>query len=68
MLKIRTGMAKKYEQIEPKTMVAKEPMVAYSSKKTDSCVTIGERDNIKQAISGEELLNRLRPRIKALFE
>ena len=34
----------------------------------DLGIATRERDNIKSAISGEELLDRLRPRIKALFK
>ena len=61
-------MAKNYRQSECKPLVAKEPDVAYVSSHKVSCINSKERNDIERAISGEELLNRLRPRIKALFE
>ena len=41
-------------------------MAVYS--KTGAGIAVKKRDNIESAISGEELLDRLRPRIKALFK
>ncbi|MEL5892853.1 hypothetical protein AAE250_20270 [Bacteroides sp. GD17] len=57
-----------YKEQESKRQEVNEPMVAYTKCKINSGITIGERDDIGGAISGEELLNRLRPRIKALFK
>ena len=57
---------KVYKEQEPIQQKAGESCVAYS--KIDPSIATRERDNIKSAISGEELLDRLRPRIKALFK
>ena len=57
---------KPYKEQEPIQQKASESFVAYS--KIDPSIATRERDNIKSAISGEELLDRLRPRIKALFK
>ena len=57
---------KPYKEQEPIQQKASESFVAYS--KIDLGIATRERDNIKSAISGEELLDRLRPRIKALFK
>lgn len=45
-----------------------EPMITCTNSKDDSAVAVEARDDVKRVISGEELLDRLRPRIKALFE
>lgn len=58
--------SKLYKEQEPVEQKVGEPMAVYS--KTDSGIAVKKRDNIESAISGEELLNRLRPRIKALFK
>lgn len=58
--------SKAYKEQEPIQQKASEPIVAYS--KIDSDIVTGERNDIKSAISGDELLNRLRPHIKALFK
>lgn len=51
-----------------KDVIASEPVVTYGAVRDISINTIAKsRDNINQAITGEELLNRLRPRIKSLF-
>jgi hypothetical protein len=50
---------KKYEPIEEKPQMVQETLVVN---------TINTRSNISRAITGEELLNRLRPRIKGLFQ
>lgn len=55
---------KAYKEQELVQQKAREPMVAYGSTN----VVMESRDDIKSAISGEELLNKLRPRIKALFK
>lgn len=60
--------SKAYKEQKPVKLNASEPIVAYTSNTIDSDFVMGERDNIESAISGEELLNRLRPRIKALFK
>ncbi len=57
---------KVYKEQAPIQQKASESMVTYS--KIDSGIVTRERDNIKFAISSEELLDRLRPRIKALFK
>lgn len=62
------GKSKAYKEQKPVKQNASEPIVAYTSNTIDSDIVSGERDNIESAISGEELLNRLRPRIKALFK
>lgn len=46
---------------------ASELFVDYTSNTIDSDIVRGERDDIKCVITGEELLDRLRLRIKALF-
>ena len=60
------GKSKVYKEQEPILQKVSESMAVYS--KIDSGTVTSERDNIKLAISGEELLDRLHPRIKALFE
>ena len=45
-----------------------EPVVAYTNNKGDSAAVVKARDDVRRAISGEELLNRLRPRIRELFQ
>ena len=60
------GKSKVYKEQEPILQKVSESMAVYS--KIASGTVTSERDNIKLAISGEELLDRLRPRIKALFE
>lgn len=60
------GKFKVYKEQEPIQQKASESFVAYS--KIDPSIATRERDNIKSAISGEELLDRLRPHIKALFK
>lgn len=62
------GKSKAYKEQKPVQQNASEPIVAYTSNMIDSDIVMVERDNIESAISGEELLNRLRPRIKALFK
>lgn len=52
-------MAKKYQQIENKTQVAKESAVTYVRSQDN--VNAKERNDWESAISGKELLNRLRP-------
>jgi len=63
----RKLMVKKYRKLKSKTLVAKEQDVAYVSPQS-GCVNIKERNDIERAISGDELLDRLRPRIKLLFK
>lgn len=58
--------SKTYKEQEPVREKAGEPIVTYASNKIG--IAGRERDDIRCAISGEELLNRLRPRIKALFK
>lgn len=56
---------KKQELIEEEVG---EPIVAYAGDEESLAAVAEKRDDIKCAISGEELLNRLRPRIKTLFK
>ena len=56
------GKSKVYEEQEPIQQKASESFVAYS--KIDSSIAA----SIKSAISGEELLDRIHPCIKALFK
>ena len=64
-------MAKNKSYINSETekdVIASELVVTYGAVRDISINTIAKsRDNINQAITGEELLNRLRPRIKSLF-
>ena len=63
------NMSKKYKQIEPKTTSVKESTVAYTFCRGGNCYEMSEmRSDIKSAVSGEELINRLRIRIKALYK
>ncbi|GKG75992.1 hypothetical protein CE91St1_51350 [Parabacteroides goldsteinii] len=53
--------AKQYPKPEEKSKKVSEPVISlYESVSTQK--------NLTSAITGEELLNRLRPRIKALFD
>ena len=45
-----------------------EPVVVNVGNKNNPDIITEGRDDIRHAISGEELLDRLCPRIKALFE
>lgn len=56
--------SKAYKEQEPAQQKASEPMISYGS----GDVVTKNRDDIKSAITSEELLNKLRPRIKALFK
>lgn len=58
------GKSKAYKEQEPMQPKVSETMATYRN----SDIVIGNRDDIKFAITSEELLNRLRPRIKALFK
>lgn len=58
--------SKSYKEQELIEQKVGEPMAVCS--KTGSGLAVKKRDNIESAISGEELLDRLRPRIKALFK
>lgn len=60
------GKSKAYKEQKPVKLNVCEPIVAYASNKIDSDIVNGERDYIKCAISGEELLSRLRHRILTL--
>ena len=50
---------KRYEPIEEEPQMAREAMVVNM---------VNTRNDISRAITGDELLNRLRPRIKSLFQ
>lgn len=58
---------KSYREQKTKEQNVGEPMIAYTNSKKDSTVFVEMRDDVRRAISGEELLSRLRPRIKTLF-
>ena len=44
-----------------------EPVVVYTGNENNPNIVTEGRDDIRHDISGEELLDRLCPRIKALF-
>ena len=61
--------ATKYEVEYPVTPVVSEPVAAYGMRsEVSNSPRFTSRNDIKLAIEGEELLNRLRPRIKSLFK
>lgn len=60
------GKSQVYKKQKPIPQKASESFAVYS--KIDSNILTKNRDNIESAISGEELLDRFRPRIKALFK
>ena len=60
---------KKYSEIENPRPIVSEPAMVYGirreySDKSDYSL----RNELRSAITGEELITRLRPRIKTLFE
>lgn len=56
------------QQIPDNEMVAAEPVIVYAVETEDStCKVFTSRDDSNRSITGDELLNRLRPRIKSLF-
>lgn len=63
----KMGKSKAYKKQKVVQRNASEPVIAYTSNTIDFDIVRGECDDIKCAITGEELLDRLRPRIKALF-
>lgn len=61
--------ATKYDEEYPVVPVVAEPMAVYGTRDgVRNCPKFISRNDIKSAIEGEELLNRLRPRIKSLFK
>lgn len=60
------GKSKVYRKQESIQQKASDCFATYL--KIDSSIATKERGYIKSAISGEELLDRLRPRIKTLFK
>lgn len=59
----------RYQDEKPMTPIMAEPVVAYEARsETRNSQERVLRDDIHSAIDGEELLNRLRPRIKSLFK
>ena len=58
---------KPYKEQEPMVPNVGEPVVVYSVNEIYRNIVSEGRDDIRHAISGEELLDRLCPRIKALF-
>lgn len=59
---------KPYKGQEPMVPNVGEPVVVYTGNENNPNIVTEGRDDIRRAISGEELLDRLCPRIKALFE
>ena len=58
-----------YQINDTKTQIVSEPVVAYRVQgETNILNNCTLRDDMKSAIEGEELLNRLRPRLKFLFK
>ena len=58
---------KPYKEQEPMVPNVGEPVVVYTGNENNPNIVTEGRDDIRHAISGEELLDRLCPRIKALF-
>lgn len=59
----------RYQKEEQITHVVSEPAVVYEVKaEVNELREQTSRNDIHSAIDGEELLDRLRPRIKSLFE
>ena len=59
----------KYDVEYPVTPLVSEPMGAYGIRnEVSDRLKYTLRNDIKSVIEGEELLNRLRPRIKSLFK
>lgn len=59
---------KPYREQGPMERNVGEPVVVYTGNENNLDIVTERRDDIRRAISGEELLDRLCPRIKALFE
>lgn len=63
-------MNKTYEHIEDEAMMANEPNVALRYRNTPQKIIVSfptNRDDISEAISGEELKNRLHQSLKSRF-
>lgn len=59
----------RYQEESPKTPIVAEPVVTYGvENELNDFRKCASRNDMNSAIDGEELLNRLRPRIKSLFE
>jgi len=59
----------KYSEIEKPCPVVSEPAMVYGIRRENSGKSdYSLRNELKSAITGEELMTRLRPRIKTLFE
>ena len=58
---------KPYKEQEPMVPNVGEPVVVYTGNENNPNIVTEGRGDIRHAISGEELLDRLCPRIKALF-
>ena len=59
---------KLYKEQEPMVPNVGEPVVVYTGNENNPNVVMEGRDDMRRAISGKELLDRLCPRINALFE
>ena len=59
---------KPYKEQEPIAPKVGETVVVNTGNENKSKIVTEGRNDIRRAISGEELLDRLCPRIKALFE
>lgn len=59
---------KPYKEQEPIAPNVGKTVVVYTGNENNSNIVTEGRNDIRRAISGEELLDRLCPRIKVLFE
>ena len=57
---------KPYKEQEPMEQNVGEPIVAYTGNENNSDIVTEGRDDIRRAISGEDLLDSFRPRIKTM--
>ena len=59
----------KYSEIENPRPIVSEPAMVYGIRRENSDkLDYSLRNELRSAITGEELITRLRPRIKTLFE
>jgi len=59
----------RYQDENPMTPITAEPMVVYETRtEIENVQKLVLRNDMNSAIDGEELLSRLRPRIKSLFK
>lgn len=65
---LRMSKSKPYKKPEMNEMSVGEPIIDIAANVQNHRMPNCVRDDVRRAISGEELLNRLRPRIKELFQ